>query len=380
MTAPKTEPEEKVGAAKIVQTLDVVAADRPIAVPAEGAVIPTRQVTVKPEVQGLVVRHHPALVAGGFVGEGEEIVGIDRSNYELALEEHQAALEEAQFEVSVEEGRQVVAKREFGLLEKDLDDDEVNKSLVLREPHLAKAKALVAKAENLIAKAELDLERTALTAPFNAVVIEESIEVGQLVESGDTICTLVGTDAFWVEVTVPFEDLKWIRLGEGDQPGSKAIVFLDTGNGESVSWAGEVERLLGDLHPTSRMARLVVRVNDPLGRDSGDDEPTKLPLLLGSFVEVKIEAGVLENVIEIPRSALRDGDNLWVVDEEDELQIRATEVMWTQGESLLVANTIGEGEELIVSDLRAALPGMKVNPQPAPARNGDGKGGRPDGP
>lgn len=362
MTAKTTEPKEKVKAVKIVQTIDVSGTKESIHVSADGIVIPTRQVTIKPEVRGRVLVHHPELVVGGHIGSGEELVSLDRSDYELALNEHQAALEEAKFAIAVEAGRQVVAKREFGLLEKDLKADDVNQGLVLRKPHLERAEAVLAMAQNEIAKAELDLARTVIQAPFNAVVIEEAIETGQLVDSGDSICTLAGTDAFWVQVTIPFEELKWIKLPKPNELGSKVKVTLDQGDGVQATWDGVVERLLGDLDPRTRMARILIQVEDPLGLQPSSGG-TRFPLLLGSFVSVDIDVGTLEDVITIPREALHD-DKLWLVDSANELQIRTTEVLWKRDETLLVKNVLQEGEQVIVSDLRAALPGLKVSPQP----------------
>lgn len=359
-TSPTTEPIEKPKAVKIVQTIDAVASDESVHVRADGIVIPTREVTIKPEVRGRVLQHHESLVTGGHIAAGEELVKIDRADYDLTLKEHQAALEEAEFAIAIEEGRQVVAKREFGLLEKELEASSVNEALVLREPHLERAQAMLAMAENEIAKAELAIARTAITAPFNAVVLEESIEVGQLVDSGDAICRLAGTDAFWVEVTVPFEDLRWIKASTATASGSKATVFLDKGDGFRAEWEGFVERILPELNPETRMARVLIRVDAPLGQSSDQEE--RFPLLLGNYVSAEIDAGLLKDVLTIPREALHDGQ-LWLVDAADELQIRATTVLWKNEQTFFVKNVLEEGEKVIVSSLRAALPGMKVSPQ-----------------
>ncbi|MGI9244524.1 MAG: efflux RND transporter periplasmic adaptor subunit, partial [Verrucomicrobiales bacterium] len=126
---------------------------------------------------------------------------------------------------------------------------------------------------------------------------------------------------------------------------------------------GRVVRLLGDLEALGRMARVLIAVDEPL---AGSGDANGLPLLLGSYARVEIEAGELEDVIAIPRTALRDGDRLWAVDASNTLQIHETELRWVDGETLLVNNTLAAGEKLIVSGLRAALPGMEVDPQPAP--------------
>jgi len=358
-TAPQTEPEDRDRASRIVQTIAISPTNEPITVTAYGAVIPAREVVMKPEVRGRIIRHHPSLVPGGYIEQGAELIQIDPSDYELALNEQIAALEEAQFALAVEKGRQVIASREWRLLEKDLNDSEVNRALVLREPHLRRTEAMIQKATNEIAKAQLNLSRTFVSCPFNAMVLEESVEIGQLVESGNTICTLVGTDEFWVQATLPMDKLKWVRLPRPGQPGSSAQVILDTGNGLAMSWQGSVLQLLSDLESTGRMARLLVRVPDPMGLET---ENKKLPLLLGSYARVEIDAGTLDNVLTIPRPALREGTRIWIVNGQKELEIRTVEILWTRPDTLLIANCMQPEELLVVSALKAALPGMKVNP------------------
>ncbi|MDT8302161.1 MAG: efflux RND transporter periplasmic adaptor subunit [Sedimentisphaerales bacterium] len=364
-TGPETVPEEKTDSAKIVQTIPLVPQRRSVAVIASGSVIPSRKVVIKPQVTGQVIWQSESITIGGHVKAGDELIRIDPKDYELALAEVQSNFEQARFEREVESGRQVIAKREWTELQSELDTEEVNKSLVLREPHLRRAEALMEKAKNDIEIAELKLSRTVITAPFNAMVIEESVEVGQLLNPGSDICELVGTDEFWIQVTLPFSQLKWVQFPEEDRPGATAQVILDMGDGESVTWKGRVIRLLSDLDPLGRMARLVVSVADPLDirRRSG----SKLPLLLGSFVEVKIDAGELEDTLTIPRAALREGNRIWVVGDDHVLKILQATILWRETETVLISNNLEKGDLLIVSDLRAALPGMKIDPQPATA-------------
>lgn len=360
-TAPQTRPEEKGRSVRIVQTMAIGPVDERIFVTAEGPVVPARKVVIKPEVRGRIVRMHEALVPGGFIRAGEEVFGIDPSDYQLALNVEQHAYEEARFELELEKGRQVIAEREWRLLESDLAGSEVNRALVLREPHLRRTEAMIAKATNEIAKAKLNLSRTSVIAPFNAMVLDESVEQGQLVESGSAVCTLVGTDEYWVQAALPMDKLQWIRIPGPDQPGPRARVWLDTGEASSNAWEGTAFRLLGDLEPTGLMARVLVRVPDPLGLESG---PGRLPLLVGSYAQVQIEAGELSGVLEISRAALREGNRIWVVNADKELRICETSIRWRRKDSVLIANCLLPGEQLIVSGLRTALPGMKVEPQP----------------
>ncbi|MCZ6671984.1 MAG: efflux RND transporter periplasmic adaptor subunit [Verrucomicrobia bacterium] len=363
-TGPELAPEEKTSSAKIVQTIPLVPHTHSVAVSAFGSVIPARTVIIKPQVSGQVVWQSDAIIIGGHVREGDELIRIDPKDYELALSEVRSNLEQARFEREVESGRQVIALREWNELQSDLDMEDVNRSLVLREPHLRRAEALMEKATNDIEIAELHLSRTVIQAPFNAMVVKESVEVGQLLSPGSEICELAGTDEFWIQVSLPFSQLKWIKFPEAGQLGAEARVILDTGDGESTVWKGRVVRLLSDLDPLGRMARLVVSVSDPLGLQDSESE---LPLLLGSYVEVKIDAGELEDTLTIPREAMHEGNQIWIVGADLLLRVLPATVLWSEKETVIISNNLEKGDQLIVSDLRVALPGMEVAPQPSTA-------------
>lgn len=364
-TGPETLPEENTSSARIVQTIPLIPQDRSVSVSVQGSVVPSRKVTLRPQVSGRVIEMSDSVSIGGYVHAGDEMIRIDPKDYELALAETRSSFEQARFEREVESGRQVIALREWNELQADLDMEEVNRSLVLREPHLRRAEALMEKANNDIEIAELQLSRTVISAPFNAKVVNEFVEVGQLLNPGSNICELVGTDEFWVQVSVPFSKLKWVAFpGEG-QSGTRARVILDVGEGQTEEWEGEVLRLLGNLDPDALMAQIIITVKDPLGLHSNSEK--KLPLLLGSFVEVEIDAGVLEDTLTIPRSALREGQKIWVVGDDNLLRVADAEILWPEKDTVLISSDLKNGEQLIVSDLRVALPGLKVNPQPSTA-------------
>lgn len=363
-TAPRTTAEEPAAAtAKAVQTILVEPRDERVVVSAWGTVIPAREVTVRPQVSGQVIGLAKHLVPGGRFAEGEELLQIDPADYNLALQERRAELTEAEFAREIEQGRQAIARREWEQLRTDLPGGEANPALALREPHLRLAEALVSKAMSAVQRAELDRDRSSLKSPFPAQVMSESVELGQLVEEGTDICRLVGTDAYWIQVALPMADLARVALPDGELPGAAAVVHLEMGGKVSASWPGHLVRLLPDLETSGRMARVLVEVTDPLGLR--ENEPARLsPLLLGAYVRVELEAGELSNVVEIPRTALREGGKIWLVGVDRKLRIASPQTLWTRRETVLVENPLEPGEQLIVSELKAALPGMELNPQP----------------
>lgn len=360
-TAPKTEAEPESPELKVVQTVLLRAATHHIRVVGYGEVVPAREVTLSSEVRGRVVRQHPGLVTGGHVLEGEELFGIDDTDYRIAVAQQEATLAEAESELQLEAGRQVVAAREWKQLEQEMPEIEVNRELVLREPHRLRIEATIDRARSLLSKAELDLQRTSVKALFNALVLEEGVELGQLVDVGDRVATLAGADEFWIQTSVRQDELPRINLPSESAAGAQAKVTLETG-GHGVVYQGQVIRLLSDLEPNGRNARIIVSVKDPLGLLSGGRSKMNrsLPLLLRSFVRVEIDAGELAESLALERGLLREGDQVWVVDKEGRLQIRQGEVLWRQGERVYLADNLEAGDEVVQSRLRTVVPGTPV--------------------
>ena len=120
---------------------------------------------------------------------------------------------------------------------------------------------------------------------------------------------------------------------------------------------GQVLRLMGELDPEGRMARLLIVIDDPLNLRSGEHDGK---ILLGSYVQVRIDGGYIDKVYSIPRPALREGDVIWVQDNESKLQIRTVSVVWRRADDVLVHVDLRPGEKLILSRLQSPLPGIQV--------------------
>ena len=95
--------------------------------------------------------------------------------------------------------------------------------------------------------------------------------------------------------------------------------------GQRHVWDGEIVRTEGELDPRSRMVHVVAQVADPYGRTSGG----ATPLAVGLFVEATIAGRQVPGAFVLPRSALREGDQVYVVDEEDRRYFKQQEiVLW----------------------------------------------------
>jgi hypothetical protein len=197
-------------------------------------------------------------------------------------------------------------------------------------------------------------------------VIDETVDLGAQVTLQTHIATLVGTDEYWIRTSVPVDELRWLHFPRNrDDQGSAALIRQNLGNGFQGEWSGRVDRLMGDLEPQGRMARVLVSVKDPLRLNSPDGE--KQPLLIGAYVNVFVEGQKLEDVIAVPRTALRNDDSVWVMGDDDRLDIREVEVIRRNSDTVLVRSGLEDGERLVLSDLPAPVRGMGLALQSDPA-------------
>lgn len=356
---PKVEPQ---ATPTLVETVTVRAHDERAVIPAYGTVRAHRELTVFPRVEGYVTAQHANLISGGRVGAGDTLIDVDARDYELAVETARGNVARAEFELRLEEGSQVVAEREWALLEPSIETSDMGRRLALREPHLTEKRAAVAAARSRLAQAELNLQRTRVRAPCNALVLDENVEPGQLVNARSPVATLVCTDVFRVEVSLALDRLHWVTFPNTAEPageegsaeqGSVVRIRRDLGAAQAAQWTGRVDRLLGDVTENGRMARLLVLVPDPLGHAPGDAQ-----LLLGEYVRVEIMGPRLNDALSLPRRALREGDRVWVHNAENRLEVRHVDVTLGRDDTVIVRRGVAAGERVIVSPLPAALPGM----------------------
>jgi RND family efflux transporter MFP subunit len=323
-------------------------------------------------VSGQVVATSPALLPGGTLHEGDLLLRIDPRDYELAVRQRESDVARARQALRLEEGQQDVALREYELLGEVLEEDDAE--LVLRQPQLEAARTAYDAALASLEKARLDLERTRVTAPFNAVVQEKLVDLGAVVSASTALATLVGTDACWVEVLVPEADLAWIDLpADGGGSGSPARVRQDAVWDEGVWREGRVLCRLGSLESQGRMARLLVEVDDPYAlRPENAGAP---PLLMDAYVSTRILGRTVADVVAVSRSHVHDGDKVWLMDGEGLLRIHTLDPVYAGEDVLLVADGLEAGQRLVVSEIATPVEGMPLRLEgeptaPAPAGTG----------
>ncbi|MCT4625545.1 efflux RND transporter periplasmic adaptor subunit [Halodesulfovibrio sp.] len=347
---PKVAKKPPVKKVLTVTTAHIKKGSVPLQIQGTGTVIPAQQIELKPEVTGTVVWISPQFAAGGVIKKGEPVLRIDTSDYEIALRKSISALDTAKAELMLEEGQQRVAKESVRLLDANKKSPKYSTELALRKPQLMKAKAGLEKAQAEVEQAKLNLSRCELRAPFDVLVQKTGVNLGSRVTASSTLATLVGIEEYWIEAAIPVDRLEQLGLHRD------TITATVVRQGGSSSWEGTVLRLTGTLTESTRLARVVVSVKDPLRLASKN---FSTPLMLGDYVDVNIQGKTIESVYKIPRDFVRNENQVWIY-ANGTLQVRDLAVVWKSPEAVYASTGIAESDAVITSYLSNAYSGMTL--------------------
>ncbi|MBK1826254.1 efflux RND transporter periplasmic adaptor subunit [Haloferula rosea] len=311
----------------------------------EGAVISRREVRLAAEVSGKVVSISDQLVDGGRVKADEVLVILDDKDYQAALARAESSLADAELALELEIAKGKQAQKDWAKLGKG----EAPK-LVLREPQIRSARAKRDSAEKEVERAKNDIERTRIKAPFDGRIRDAGVETGAVVVPGSMVAEIYSdTD---LEVRLPFSlrDFGFIRADD-----TPRFTLESSIGGKEVTWPAELVRVEGEVERSTLSGHAIAKV---LANASGQYPP------VGLFVRTTVKGLPVDGVVEIPRSALRGSDVVWVED-DGELRRRTVKVVRSTRDSLIVSGDFEEGERLVMTRMSAPIDGMEVNAKPA---------------
>jgi len=361
-----TEPEAKREGASIetAMLVDVIPAKKGTFKPvieATGTVQPVEDVNLSPLVSGQIIRRDPAFTPGGFVKKNQVLLQIDPADYRNTLELRKSEFMQSQTTLDTEMGRQQIAEQDLQLIADDslfgsnpLSQEE--RQLVLRKPQLNAVKATIGAAKAAVDQANLNLERTTIRAPFDAHILSQNVTKGSLVAQGDILGRIVGTESYWVMATVPVSKLQWLRFpNQNSDEGAAVRIENSSAWAEDAYREGYLDRQIGALDNQTRLARVLVKVRDPLA--TSKELAGKPKLMIGTFVEVNIQAEPLSNVVRLSRSYVRGNETVWVM-KDNKLEIRKVKIVMTDDTYAYISDGLEDNEQIVVTDLSTVSNGI----------------------
>ncbi len=359
------------------------------------------------EVRGRVSEVHPQLESGAMAKEGEVLLRIDPTEYQLAITQFEAdiaqataQLEELALKEANDRASLQIEQKSLALAESDLqrgeallprnaisaaEVDQQKRSVLSQQQIVQKLQnslrlvpqqkksleATLAVKNAGLAQAKLDLAKTVVKAPFDCRLGEVEIEPGQYLAAGQSLFESHGTALTEVEIQVPLDQLRTLIRPDRDfQPpvnmdvqtvqelfNFRVIVRYRSGDFKA-EWEGRVARMREQLDPRTRTVALVIAVDKPYEQAIPGKRP---PLVQGMYCEAELRGDVRKAQIVIPRSALHNG-HVYVVGTDARLGRRKVEVAFAQSSFLCLKNGLEEGDTLVVSDPTPAIEGLLVEP------------------
>jgi len=320
----------------------------------EGTVTPKTQTDLIPEIKGRVTWISPNLVVGGYFSKGDLLVSIDAADYEAKSGLAQAQLLRAEAELEHK-------SFEFKRLQTLIQDNLVSQSNLENAARAHKiAKANVIESKINLAQAERNLTRTKITAPFEGMVRSEAIDIGQFVQQGAPIAAIYASNA--VEVRLPivnaqlaYLDAASLQRGELDPATAPMIRITAFYAGSPFVWQGQLARTEGEIDAQSRMITAVARINQ-------DTQSTDVPpLQVGAFVAAEIQGQYLDDIVRLPRAALRPNSQVLIIDGDNRLRFRAVNVLRLENDYVIIDSGLENGELVNLSPIQTVVDGMRVS-------------------
>ncbi|SON51900.1 efflux RND transporter periplasmic adaptor subunit [Vibrio tapetis] len=342
--APEDDTPPPIATAPTVTTQSILPTDHQVIISSFGELAPLEATQLSAQVSGEVTSWHPNFVAGGVVKRGEVLFTLEQDNYQAAVLQAEAQLAKAQASLIEEKAKAEVAKRQA----KKLSDKQVT-DLYLRKPQVLSAKAEVKSAQAGLKRARRDLDNCKVIAPYDALVVERKIGVGQYVPAGTQVATINNIEAG--EVILPIAGFDSAFLPDVLEGTAANIVS----NGVvTIERKGEIARDLGIVDSSTRMINLVVRIQDPYGVASN-----KPALKFGSYVQVHFAGKKLKHIYRLPQEMVNNRI-VWVVGPDNKMLARTVNVLREENQLFLIDQGLNEGDQLVTTVPEYPQVGMDV--------------------
>jgi RND family efflux transporter MFP subunit len=358
LAATKPAPEKKDDSLRLISLYvdEVFTETSDIKVITQGEARPKTEIDLVPQVSGRITYVAEEFAEGAEFQPNATLIKIEDTEYKLAVIRSEARVAEAETALQRELANAKLKEEQWA----DKRHTGEPTPFALNIPQVAEARAKIRSAEAELAEAKLNLSRTNIKVPFLGRVMERSIGVGQFVNAGTKLGRVFSADR--IEVRLPLTDAQMFELNlpmgfmaSGDN--APAVRLSATIGNTEHEWEGRIVRTQAAIDQQTRLVYAVAEVTDPY--DRGADE-TRTPLAVGLFVNAEIASTRSQDAFVIPRLALRNADKVYVVNDENKLEIRTVEILSTSEERVLLTGGVANGERVVTSTIPTAVDGMEV--------------------
>ncbi|MDR0521708.1 MAG: HlyD family efflux transporter periplasmic adaptor subunit [Planctomycetaceae bacterium] len=379
----------------------------------DGEVVPFRRVDIISEIAGRVIYKSENCRSGKTVQQGEVLMRIDPVDYQLAADQAEAAMKQAQASIAENEVQRQNTEKELGLAKEHVElsqrDYDRNKQLAdsktitpadldtvqqtllssqesvqklqnqlrVYETQAEKLKVSLKKEELALRTAELNIERTEVKAPITGVVTADVFEVNTYIQKGTDIAKILDTAQLEIQCSLYMKQIQWIwRQAEESNgyvfPPTPVSILLEI-DGNHWVWEGELRTIDGGImNAATRMVPCRVKVDDPQSAKKivsfdpprAEAEKNAPPLFAGMYVKVVVHSKPSIPLYRIPERALLPGNRIWTVEKDGTLRQHSIRIATTTPQKYVLfyadSEKVQANDFVVVSPLASPQEGSKV--------------------
>lgn len=302
-----------------------------------GAIQPARRADLRAEVAAVVLE--VGKDNGERVRRGDLIVRLDATSIRDSLASAEEALRAAK--QGFEQSERVLARQrtlnQQGMTSMQaLEDAEVRRNAAQSELAAANARVVTARQQ---------MSRTELRAPFDGLVTDRKVSVGDTVQVGREIVKVIDPTSMRFEGQVSADRLSELKVGQG-------VSFRVNGFGDQ-EFVARLSRIDAAANATTRQVEVA----------AGFEPGASLPQVAGLYAEGRIDTGARQALTVAESAVVREGDDAFVWQVMPE-QLRKTKVVLgardpRRGE-VVIARGLVEGDRVLRAPGSQLMDGQKI--------------------
>ena len=276
---------------------------------------------------------------GDVVRKGQPLLLLDTNDLKLQLEQAEAEMRAATTSLAqaeADEGRQVTLQKSGWSTPATLDKARAA---------AGDARGRLTRAQRQVELAQNSLGYAMLEADADGVITATLGEPGQVVSAGQAVVRLARTDEFEVLVALPETFVERARNAQGSM----------------TLWSVPDHSYDVKLRELSAAADSATRTYAARYTIVNPDEAARL----GMSATLTLTENANERAARLPLTALFDhgrGPSVWVVDDAGKLTARSVTIARYEGQSVLIANGVNDGEYVVTLGVEKLDEGLVVRP------------------
>lgn len=309
-----------------------------------GVLEPKHQLALQASVAGQIISLGENFVSGGHFKKGELLFRLDDHRLKMELAQslaryEQVRLEELQLIARFESYNKSSGKESLSLLAKG-------------DPQKSAAAAATMAAKAAFEFAQSQLKKARVIAPFDGRVKRQQRHLYEYVAQGTVIANVYADNQYILRLPVTESQRRLLPSLTAKTKAVRDALVAQVYNPEfpSKQYSAKIKAYEGYVSNKNRLSHIVVEMNT-----------AHIDAFPGSLFEVALKSKKFDAVAVLDKSWLRSHDQVWLINENAELEIRQVNVLFRDKDSVYISQGLSAGDKIVSSHLSFVSNGMSVN-------------------